>query len=50
MENANSSMELEEVRRSNAQLHRRLQSYAQQVAALEVKCAHLLQQQQELED
>lgn len=44
------SMELEETRRSNFQLHRRLQSYAQQVASLEVKYAHALHQRENDQD
>jgi hypothetical protein len=39
MEHANMSLELEQARRSNAQLQRRLLGYAQQVAGLEVRLA-----------
>lgn len=42
MQNANMYMEMEEVKRENSLLKKRMQVYAQQVASLEVKYAHAM--------
>jgi len=42
MQNANMFMEMEEVKRENSSMRKRMQVYAQQVASLEVKYAQTL--------
>ena len=42
MQNANMYMEMDEVKRENSSMRKRMQVYAQQVASLEVKYAQAL--------